>query len=437
MSNKPNAIIYESNVAIDNHVHYRNIKEFINNSDIEYNTIYIVGIETITLDDMLNAISISLFANRVVFQVTPDNNSSKILRTLGFDVSETLEKYDSVSNQQDLDVIDSTCLSGNEVRIKGSLLSGMDTVLTAVEELVSFAKGDKGYFELAEETVKIGETIDIFTETIKDYLTNNVFVRDERLVSFVRYLSSRLIEARATSDNLTNEISSLRGTNEKYSETIKKLQNELDLLKDTVKFSHFVTYNVDKTKTEAKVIYIREYTHCPFLMTFLLNYRAFLAYNKLTNILVVVGQVKRDINVERLILNDRNILNCDVRQVLDESYIGVEEPSPSVWSFLFNNVGTDVVMVLDRSRSDVPALDVAKSAGINLNAIGSRQVIDNFNLDLKNTITSISKSSRNANYCIPIIDFEGRDDPQFRYNKYLSGCESIYSDIAKRIKVMR
>lgn len=39
------------------------------------------------MDDILNAILISIYANRVVFCIKPERGVARILRALGFDVS--------------------------------------------------------------------------------------------------------------------------------------------------------------------------------------------------------------------------------------------------------------------------------------------------------------------------------------------------------------
>lgn len=167
-------------------------------------------------------------------------------------------------------MIDSSCISKNEEKVRNSLVSGMDTVLMAIQDLISLIKGEKGYFEFSEDTIRIGETIEIFTNTIKEYLNTNVFTQDEQVIGFIRYLSNKYSDIKENEGKLNKEVSALSSTNIKYLETINHLQNELTLLKNTVRFNHFFTYNVDKTNSESKVLYIRSTPTAHFYCHFLL-----------------------------------------------------------------------------------------------------------------------------------------------------------------------
>lgn len=438
MSTKPNSIIYKKHIDIENHVHFKDLKDFINNSDSDYGTIYIIGIETVTMDDILNAILISIYANRVVFCIKPEQGVARILRALGFDVSETYDEYNYIGTQQDLDMIDSSCISKNEEKVRNSLVSGMDTVLMAIQDLISLIKGEKGYFEFSEDTIRIGETIEIFTNTIKEYLNTNVFTQDEQVIGFIRYLSNKYSDVKENEGKLNKEVSALSSTNIKYLETINHLQNELTLLKNTVRFNHFFTYNVDKTNSESKVLYVREYSHCPFLLSFFTVYNMFLKNINKQNVLIVVGEKDKTIPRNSLIISGRTLKDYKIEELRDRPILAIEEPSPPLWDSLLNKMDTEVTVVLDRTKSDVPILSVDKKIGVQLNAVGTRLDIAQFELDPDSVITSIIKH-RQAKYCIPVMNID-RSDPNEAFKAktlgYMNQCSGMYTDISRRLRVI-
>ncbi len=433
---KINAIISTKPIELDNYKHFNTIESCLASKIDKFGDIFIIGIESVSLWQLVDCVKLSTLSERLIICMNLSTKISSTFEDLGFLVSKTYDEYALINSQEDLDVILKTCTCNTREVIKESAICTLNNLEKSIEELTELVSGQKNYYEISESTLNILNEFNVFkNHIIKNYCNNinrkneqiNVFIKN--MVDEIKIYSSKITELEIKSKNAVEDRELLLN---KYEET----KNELDILKSSLSFSFFMTCNVDKSKTDSRIIYIRELSTCVFLPTFLFNYKLFLTEKKVNSLVVIVQKFNDFNRPEGMFLSEKNISSVTVAQLFESPFIFIEEPSSNIINFLLQITSFKAIILLDRTYSATPVLKVTEESGIQLYAVGSKKDITKYNLQPNDTITSID-NTRNARYCIPYIKFPKNATIDVKSTLYIEQCSSIYIELSKKTRLLR
>ena len=346
---------------------------------------------------------------------------------------ETYDSFDFVRSTSNLSLI------GDNQKAINYLLRNIDDLKLAMGQLIKVCNGDIGLMEMTDyekrcckQSGYLLNEIYGFMKSYKDGLNDN-----DNIESVIKLIGDTLYNSKKGYHSELSHSNELRLQLEDLNRSYENLKFDHDLYKESSKIFLFpTTYNVTKG-TGTKVFYIREYSHCTYLLSMLFNFRLFLTgSNKSYRTLFIVCfhnvglHEKRTLSRKGITLLN-TVDNVNSVQELNKVPIAyMSEQNSGVWDALLDSDLTHII-VLDRFYSDNPILRVENKVGLELSAVSSSKDIDLFNLDKNKVIMGIEGNGR---YIIPHIEGYSGASAGTQLTMYISNMGSTFREWQRGLK---
>lgn len=346
---------------------------------------------------------------------------------------ETYDSFDFVRSTSNLSVI------GDNQKAINYLLRNIDDLKLAMGQLIKVCNGDIGLMEMTDyekrcckQSGYLLNEIYGFMKSYKDGLNDN-----DNIESVIKLIGDTLYNSKKGYHSELSHSNELRLQLEDLNRSYENLKFDHDLYKESSKIFLFpTTYNVTK-RTGTKVFYIREYSHCTYLLSMLFNFRLFLTgSNRSYRTLLVVCfhnvglHEKRTLSRKGITLLN-TVDNVNSVQELNKVPIAyMSEQNSGVWDALLDSDLTHII-VLDRFYSDNPILRVENKVGLELSAVSSSKDIDLFNLDKNKVIMGIEGNGR---HIIPHIEGYSGASAGTQLTMYISNMGSTFREWQRGLK---
>lgn len=346
---------------------------------------------------------------------------------------ETYDSFDFVRSTSNLSLI------GDNQKAINYLLRNIDDLKLAMGQLIKVCNGDIGLMEMTDyekrcckQSGYLLNEIYGFMKSYKDGLNNN-----DNIESVIKLIGDTLYNSKKGYHSELSHSNELRLQLEDLNRSYENLKFDHDLYKESSKIFLFpTTYNVTKG-TGTKVFYIREYSHCTYLLSMLFNFRLFLTgSNKSYRTLLIVCfhnvglHEKRTLSRKGITLLN-TVDNVNSVQELNKVPIAyMSEQNSGVWDALLDSDLTHII-VLDRFYSDNPILRVENKVGLELSAVSSSKDIDLFNLDKNKVIMGIEGNGR---HIIPHIEGYSGASAGTQLTMYITNMGSTFREWQRGLK---
>lgn len=346
---------------------------------------------------------------------------------------ETYDSFDFVRSTSNLSLI------GDNQKAINYLLRNIDDLKLAMGQLIKVCNGDIGLMEMTDyekrcckQSGYLLNEIYGFMKSYKDGLNDN-----DNIESVIKLIGDTLYNSKKGYHSELSHSNELRLQLEDLNRSYENLKFDHDLYKESSKIFLFpTTYNVTKG-TGTKVFYIREYSHCTYLLSMLFNFRLFLTgSNRSYRTLLVVCfhnvglHEKRTLSRKGITLLN-TVDNVNSVQELNKVPIAyMSEQNSGVWDALLDSDLTHII-VLDRFYSDNPILRVENKVGLELSAVSSSKDIDLFNLDKNKVIMGIEGNGR---HIIPHIEGYSGASAGTQLTMYISNMGSTFREWQRGLK---
>lgn len=346
---------------------------------------------------------------------------------------ETYDSFDFVRSTSNLSLI------GDNQKAINYLLRNIDDLKLAMGQLIKVCNGDIGLMEMTDYEKRcckksgyLLNEIYGFMKSYKDGLNDN-----DNIESVIKLIGDTLYNSKKGYHSELSHSNELRLQLEDLNRSYENLKFDHDLYKESSKIFLFpTTYNVTKG-TGTKVFYIREYSHCTYLLSMLFNFRLFLTgSNKSYRTLLIVCfhnvglHEKRTLSRKGITLLN-TVDNVNSVQELNKVPIAyMSEQNSGVWDALLDSDLTHII-VLDRFYSDNPILRVENKVGLELSAVSSSKDIDLFNLDKNKVIMGIEGNGR---HIIPHIEGYSGASAGTQLTMYITNMGSTFREWQRGLK---
>ena len=346
---------------------------------------------------------------------------------------ETYDSFDFVRSTSNLSLI------GDNQKAINYLLRNIDDLKLAMGQLIKVCNGDIGLMEMTDyekrcckQSGYLLNEIYGFMKSYKDGLNDN-----DNIESVIKLIGDTLYNSKKGYHSELSHSNELRLQLEDLNRSYENLKFDHDLYKESSKIFLFpTTYNVTKG-TGTKVFYIREYSHCTYLLSMLFNFRLFLTgSNRSYRTLLVVCfhnvglHEKRTLSRKGITLLN-TVDNVNSVQELNKVPIAyMSEQNSGVWDALLDSDLTHII-VLDRFYSDNPILRVENKVGLELSAVSSSKDIDLFNLDKNKVIMGIEGNGR---HIIPHIEGYSGASAGTQLTMYITNMGSTFREWQRGLK---
>jgi len=346
---------------------------------------------------------------------------------------ETYDSFDFVRSTSNLSLI------GDNQKAINYLLRNIDDLKLAMGQLIKVCNGDIGLMEMTDyekrcckQSGYLLNEIYGFMKSYKDGLNDN-----DNIESVIKLIGDTLYNSKKGYHSELSHSNELRLQLEDLNRSYENLKFDHDLYKESSKIFLFpTTYNVTKG-TGTKVFYIREYSHCTYLLSMLFNFRLFLTgSNKSYRTLLIVCfhnvglHEKRTLSRKGITLLN-TVDNVNSVQELNKVPIAyMSEQNSGVWDALLDSDLTHII-VLDRFYSDNPILKVENKVGLELSAVSSSKDIDLFKLDKNKVIMGIEGNGR---HIIPHIEGYSGASAGTQLTMYITNMGSTFREWQRGLK---
>ena len=346
---------------------------------------------------------------------------------------ETYDSFDFVRSTSNLSLI------GDNQKAINYLLRNIDDLKLAMGQLIKVCNGDIGLMEMTDyekrcckQSGYLLNEIYGFMKSYKDGLNDN-----DNIESVIKLIGDTLYNSKKGYHSELSHSNELRLQLEDLNRSYENLKFDHDLYKESSKIFLFpTTYNVTKG-TGTKVFYIREYSHCTYLLSMLFNFRLFLTgSNRSYRTLLIVCfhnvglHEKRTLSRKGITLLN-TVDNVNSVQELNKVPIAyMSEQNSGVWDALLDSDLTHII-VLDRFYSDNPILRVENKVGLELSAVSSSKDIDLFNLDKNKVIMGIEGNGR---HIIPHIEGYSGASAGTQLTMYITNMGSTFREWQRGLK---
>lgn len=378
--------------------------------------------------------------NTVIFNNSIDNELEIVLSLT--DAFEKVEKMIYIDDNLNPLYVSLFMGMGGDIYSDTEYLNQEDTLMYLIDEYkqtgmtVKTAEADietltnllntlsKDNSEVIEKLIKNG----FWLKSIESSLTNvgseivRVGEANKTMIDVFNRTSDMFKHLKEESSNLKQEI-----------DTLKLSLEQIELIhnKSGMKSTSFIFPTYQVPTTIPKILYIRVYSPCRFLLSFLMAYQHYLKMEKRLNskLLIAVPKLKQHLkkyeDLPRLDIETVNNLNLGS---LGDALVTFEPKSVVLNAFF--NIRTDVYIVVDMMYGENL---IAGYRVEGLNAVTSLSDINKFGLDSSKTIVSL-RGTR-ANIVIPYIkDVNSQLSKSSMYTYYNSNCnDTAYKKLNKVI----
>lgn len=179
-----------------------------------------------------------------------------------------------------------------------------------------------------------------------------------------------------------------------------------------------------------KLLYIKEYSHCNYLISFILAYSHYLSTMKgiRTRLLVVVPKTQANMKLySPEVFYNLSVDSLSSSDLQRHSVFVTNEPKKNIMDAFFGSTNVDFYVVIDRLQDNLFLKSLKMKT---LYAVGSERARSAYGLDPKTVIRSVEGAPESI--VIPYLkDYTAAQTATVRRNLYFQSCKSYFERFDK------